>query len=92
MSGTTLTPNIHPTNEGAKMASKTKADERVVTRVASSGIYTEGVYSKRYWPNLKPYWVLLRWRVTVDGKAGDWHKVHGNQKCSCAGFALLLDN
>jgi hypothetical protein len=53
----------------------------------------EGEYELCFWDReqKRRYWTLVRWRIILDGESGEWHRVHGNQKRDCAGFALLLD-
>jgi hypothetical protein len=62
-----------------------------VVRERVYGVEKEGVYERRFYRPDYPYWVLLRWRPSVSGEWGDWHRVHGNQRKQVAGFQLVRD-
>ena len=47
-----------------------------ILRNEYAGVVTEGAYEKQRWNE----WTLRRWRVTVNGSVGKWHRVNRNRK------------
>lgn len=62
---------------------------KIETRTVIGGIEVirRGIYIKSKWGS---YWNLNQWQVEVDGKPGQFYKVHGNQRKPIAGFELEL--
>jgi hypothetical protein len=71
-------------------------DEIVLFTHRNNGVLVEGMYKRHEWPNGRPYWVLVAWRIGFDRPGreaylGQWHRVHGNQKKDIGVLKLLRD-